>query len=688
MAETFPVSGNIEPTSFPHLLVDLHRHGATGSLKVNGPLHPKHLYFRAGRIVFGSSKDPRDQLGEILIEGGRISREQLDEVNAKIGPGNPLAKVLAESGFVNQREIQDAARVKLVRILSDVLSWESGSFEFEDGVLPKSAVDLKIPTERLVLEATQRIPDRSFALRHVGMDTVLEPIPGADAPLAEVGADVSPLLEHLNGKRTLKEAISLTRLDEFDAAKTACAILFLGIARKKEPEPGREVDLAEEAQVGLGAQQAPHEPTAATLVVEGLEATGFALAESEPLPSFPEVEPLPEPARATETVAFGLPAIEPEPAPFVQPEPAPFVQPEPAPFVQPGQAPEPFPEVVSAEPRPAPEVPSFETEVPWARKPSDTVPGDQPVYRPQAPQAPQAPEPPPAEPSVPDLGPPPAPASRPTREDLAALDALLSPSASQRLGASPIDRPRPDLSQTLRPPTTPPRRLQARPASSGRSPVSLIAIGLAFILLTSVAAWYFLLRSPKAPAELASASPPPVTEPEAPTPAPTAVPTIEPTASPTAASTATPAPTSRPSPVATPRPTPTPAPTPRPTPAKASRPTGAPQAGEARSLLAQGALPDAARAFAASMAPEARGRFSLQVLVACDPVNVQKAVNAVPAAELFILPVTLKGKACYRLCWGVYDDRSAAEAALSGLPSYFRQGGAAPRLSPLPELLP
>jgi hypothetical protein len=74
--------------------------------------------------------------------------------------------------------------------------------------------------------------------------------------------------------------------------------------------------------------------------------------------------------------------------------------------------------------------------------------------------------------------------------------------------------------------------------------------------------------------------------------------------------------------------------------------------------------------------------------VACDPENVQKAVSAVPSEQLFLLPVNVKGRACYRLCWGVYDSRAAAEAALPGLPSYFRQGGAAPRLSPLAELLP
>jgi septal ring-binding cell division protein DamX len=99
-------------------------------------------------------------------------------------------------------------------------------------------------------------------------------------------------------------------------------------------------------------------------------------------------------------------------------------------------------------------------------------------------------------------------------------------------------------------------------------------------------------------------------------------------------------------------------------------------------------LPEAARAFASSLAPEARGRFSLQVLVACAPENVQKAVSAVPADELFILPVNVKGRSCYRLCWGVYDGRPAAEAALGGLPSYFRQGGATPRPSPLVDLLP
>ena len=85
MAEAFPSAGTSTQT-FPFLLADLHRHGATGSLKVEGPSYQKALYFRGGRVLFGSSNDPRDQLGAILIESGKITPEQLEDVNPRSGP--------------------------------------------------------------------------------------------------------------------------------------------------------------------------------------------------------------------------------------------------------------------------------------------------------------------------------------------------------------------------------------------------------------------------------------------------------------------------------------------------------------------------------------------------------------------------------------------------------------------------
>src|SRR2546428_308532 len=174
----------------------LHRQGATGSLKVDGPSYHKALYFRSGRILFGSSNDPRDQLGAILIEAGKITPEQLEDVNAKVGPGTPLAKVLSDTGFVNQRELSEAARAKVERILSDVIAYTSGSFEFEDGVLPKGAIDLKLSTEKIVLAAVRRISDRAFVLRHLeNLEVVLAARPDKASELADVQAETGGLAQ-------------------------------------------------------------------------------------------------------------------------------------------------------------------------------------------------------------------------------------------------------------------------------------------------------------------------------------------------------------------------------------------------------------------------------------------------------------------------------------------------------------
>jgi hypothetical protein len=734
MAEAFPVSGNIDPVSFPHLLVDLHRHGATGSLKVTGPLHPKALYFRGGRVLFGSSNDPRDQLGAILIESGRITRDQLDEVNAKVGPGNPLAKVLAESGFVNQRELGEAARMKVESILADVLSWDSGTFEFEDGVLPKGAVDLKLATEKLLLASVQRISDRAFALRHVELSTVLEAVPEGESALSEVRAEVWPLFERLDGRRTLKDAIALTRLDDFEAAKTACAMLFLGIVRRKAGT-GPELDLAEQAQSGLGEEAMYTVPLTPVRVADLPTSTGFAFSDATP--GYPVPEPEPEPEAAVENVEAQ--ARRTEPFPEVEPEPEPPVfsaettmlpgaapiftmadylkraeaQPEPKLAFEP-KTEEPPPDTVYAMPAPSvvstPPAPPEETPTSFAASPQTRVatepPPSETPYNPFASAPTPTPEPP-AEPAYPSFTatepttvlpeppqiPPPAPPSRPSQEDLAALDALLNPASAGSRTAG--ERPRQErFEPQFRPPTTPPRKVPARPPAATRSRIPLIAAGLAGVVLATVAAWYFLLRTPEPGATPRPAPPTTVAAVPATTlPPPTlaASPPPSPVPGASVAATPTPAPTLAASPVATPQPTatPVPVPTPTPRPAATPRPAVATQAsGDGRILLRQGSFPEAARSFAAALTPGARGRFSHQLLTACAPDTIAKAVEAVTADELFILPVTFQGRSCYRLCWGVYDSRPAAEAALASVPAYFRQGGTSPRLSPLPELLP
>jgi hypothetical protein len=656
MADAVPLSGGIDPRTFPFLIVQLHRSGATGSFKVEGPSYQKALYIRSGRILFGSSNDPRDQLGAILIESGKITPEQLEDVNGRVGPGNPLAKVLADTGYVSQRELSEAARAKVERIFADVVAYESGSFEFEDGVLPKGAVDLKLNTERLIVSAVRRIPDRSFVLRHLGgVNAVLLPSAGLAALLPEIHAEVGRLPEQLDGTTTLKDAAAGAALDEFDAAKIACALLFLG---------------AIELQAPAGEMAMEAEPDAAQAPADDEGAPSF-IGDDEPVIATGAAPP----AGADAPVAFTAPEPEDEPAPFATAgeaatPPAALVSDE-APALDLGATA--AAAFAPPEPTPAPAPPAIEPPAPGPASPftePPTVsikpsPRQEPAPPPAvaapvaaAPASPMRIEPErPARPqrsSLPLVPPPAAPPraegrdgkkGSATREDLAAVDALLhsrTPEGPLTPGEKGQDErwaPKFGASGAVR---------GKRDGGGGKG--ALVA-GLALLLLAGgAAAWWYVSAQPAA-APVAEASPSPapaldgargggIADPGSAAPPPDTAPAT------TAAAT------------------------------------------DPRGLLRQGQHDAAARGFADELRAAGPDAATIQLLIACSTETVDKAVANAGGADLIVLPTSYQGRNCYRLAWGVYPSSAVAAAAIPTIPEYFARGGARPRVHSTREVLP
>jgi septal ring-binding cell division protein DamX len=59
-----------------------------------------------------------------------------------------------------------------------------------------------------------------------------------------------------------------------------------------------------------------------------------------------------------------------------------------------------------------------------------------------------------------------------------------------------------------------------------------------------------------------------------------------------------------------------------------------------------------------------RAGLTLQLGVVCDADNVRTRIAELGAdPNLFFLPFDANGRACYRVCWGVFPDRDAAERA-------------------------
>lgn len=143
----------------------LHRLKATGTLKFEDAPIQRAVYFRDGRILFSASNAPEDQLGAILVAAGKIEQDQFDLMVASLQPKQSIAAALARGGQVSQRDVADAARRKVEQIVGACCAQTTGRYEFEDGVLPNGALDLKLTTEKVLVSAFTALEPSGFLIR-------------------------------------------------------------------------------------------------------------------------------------------------------------------------------------------------------------------------------------------------------------------------------------------------------------------------------------------------------------------------------------------------------------------------------------------------------------------------------------------------------------------------------------------
>lgn len=275
-------NGSLDQKPVLDLIVELHANNVTGSLKLERPPLQKAVYFRDGQILFAASNDPKDQLASILVEEGKLGPDQMQVAQARVSPGNPLAKVLTELGYISQRELADAARIKVERILTDLYTWKEGTYQFATKSLPKGAIDLELSTPRLMFASIRRIQDRDWVLHQLGtLETVLSPASGLEAFLPQVGPDpqVAEVLRLVDGVKTIKQIGAVSSVGEFEVCKILAAGLVAGAL-----ERGNGVSAPDDAFV-----MPTEEPASSLPTIEASESIGN---ETVGLPTEP---PPPEP---------------------------------------------------------------------------------------------------------------------------------------------------------------------------------------------------------------------------------------------------------------------------------------------------------------------------------------------------------------------------------------------------------
>jgi Domain of unknown function (DUF4388) len=156
---SIPLSGNIKSTPLPDILEDLRQRKATGTLTLRRGSFVKCIHIKDGQIVFASSTDPRDRIGESLLKAGMVTREELDQalrLYAKNAGLKKLGAILVEIGVVHPKELFTGLKIQVKDIIFSLFLWPEGDYRFEQR-LPSDIIQLQINFQELISEIIERI---------------------------------------------------------------------------------------------------------------------------------------------------------------------------------------------------------------------------------------------------------------------------------------------------------------------------------------------------------------------------------------------------------------------------------------------------------------------------------------------------------------------------------------------------
>jgi hypothetical protein len=245
--------GSLAARDLAELVLDLHEQRFSGLLVLSNGGIGKSLTLQDGRMVFASSTDLDDRLGELLLRRGRISLRQYVEAGAALAPGKRLGTVLVEQGVLSPKDLVKAVVEQVQEIIYGAFQWTEGQYRLNAGATSAESITLNISTPDLILEGIRRIEAWTRIDRAVGgLHARYERATAYEGTLRAM--TLSPekvtLLMGLDGTRTVEAICQASSLADFEVCRVLWAFRVIGLVRRVDASAtASEPDLMDE---GLG----------------------------------------------------------------------------------------------------------------------------------------------------------------------------------------------------------------------------------------------------------------------------------------------------------------------------------------------------------------------------------------------------------------------------------------------------
>ena len=153
------LSGNLSTTPFSDVIAVLRQQGATGTLTCVKGTSARSVYVKGGQIIFATSTDERDRLGEVMVADGKITRSQLERalsLHQKSAGLKKIGAIFVENAFVTPKDLFNRLKLQVRGIIRYLFLMTEGSYQFEER-MPANVIPLQINMEELLRDIIEQM---------------------------------------------------------------------------------------------------------------------------------------------------------------------------------------------------------------------------------------------------------------------------------------------------------------------------------------------------------------------------------------------------------------------------------------------------------------------------------------------------------------------------------------------------
>lgn len=236
--------GRFNRKFFIDFLRDLDEAELSGILRLRQNKTLKVLFFESGHLVFAISNLPDEELGQYLVNVGRIPAEHMQQVKKYVSREHPLTFLLMHYKMLTHEE--------LVKFEQDIISMIAlscfnlqGEYTFDGSKTADHEYKVQIRALDVLVAGIRNIDDEQYIRDAIGdLSQVIHPVPDLMARtrrlnLSQLEAFILTLIDRSKSVQTL---INESGVPEIDTLKSLYALLATGILDPlEEPEPVEEL---------------------------------------------------------------------------------------------------------------------------------------------------------------------------------------------------------------------------------------------------------------------------------------------------------------------------------------------------------------------------------------------------------------------------------------------------------------